>query len=453
MVKTHLLATIGWLALAASGPGCGTDVVGTDSARDSARDSALDHAQAPTRVNDRGAPITDGSDGPGPTPTTQGVFTTKGTQLISPDGKPIGLTGYRLGPRSWEIGSKQTSEADFKKWAKLGLLGNGQAVEIWWSSGRPTSPGEPSPHGVGVYQQQALPGLLALLRAIARSGSWIIPSIRVSYNGSTATSSTASGTSHDYGWAHHQKLVDNAPVVVTKGPQAGTHGKHRDRFFAWLDWLMPKILADKEVAARIAYWETWHFCGHQTPVGQDTWHKYLTDFVPKLIAKYRQHDPDRLLGVSVRAGPALMRLVQNLQGGSKIPWTDHNWFLVTGGYGIYGLLMGKTAYGGNPAWPKDSVDPPWGGNEFVFETYIRLTGRAVHSQEGPGLLQWSRTTPLDPLQRTWMVGLFNLYNQKANGFAIHDWPPSYAHYKTPANFDETALHALWRQALQGKVVK
>jgi len=406
---------------------------------------------------DRGPPAQDDLGAPDPDLANpepiSGVFTTKGTRLISPEGKPILLTGWRVTQRSWEK-DRETSDADFKRYAKLGLLGNGQAVQFWWLSGRASNPGEPHPDRVGVYNEQAVPRLLKVLRAVARAGSWIIPSIQVSYNSSIAATSTANGTSNDKGWAHHGKLVENAPVVVTKGASAGTHGRHGDRFFAWLDWLLPKILADKEIARRIAYWETWHYCGHQSALGQDTWQKYLTDFVPRLIAKFRQHDPDRLLGISVRSRVALRLLVQNLQSGSKTPWTDHNWILVTGGYGIYGVLMGKTTPTGNPGWPQDAVDPPREGNEFVFEKYQQLTGRAVHSQEGPGLLQAFRTTPLHPVQRSWMVGLFNLYNQKANGFAIHDWPPSYAAiYKTPPNFDETAVHELFRKALRGESIK
>jgi hypothetical protein len=72
--------------------------------------------------------------------------------------------------------------------------------------------------------------------------------------------------------------------------------------------------------------------------------------------------------------------------------------------------------------------------------------RAMHSQEGPGLRECYRETPLPTYQRTWLLGLYDLYNKNTNGFGIHAWPPSWADqsnsdpaYDPTPRFNETAF--------------
>jgi hypothetical protein len=125
------------------------------------------------------------------------------------------------------------------------------------------------------------------------------------------------------------------------------------------------------------------------------------------------------------------RLIELIEGGWK-PWdywdTDKkNWILVYGGYGYHNLLMNGDYDTEMTSWPENSGkdDGPVydsQNGEFDVEKYIRLTGRAVHSQEGPGLYITKR--PVVEPQRSFLTGLINLYNDKKNGFAFHSFPIS-----------------------------
>jgi len=117
--------------------------------------------------------------------TSSAVFTTQGTQLISPEGKPIKLCGWRVASGDWR-NERNVSESDFKFWSDQGLMGNAQGIEIWWTRGQPYQVSEPYPYKPGVYQTENLPDLLDVMRGMARAGSWIIPSIRVSFDAEVA---------------------------------------------------------------------------------------------------------------------------------------------------------------------------------------------------------------------------------------------------------------------------
>jgi hypothetical protein len=393
------------------------------------------------------------------------VFTTSGTKIISPAGQPVNLCGWRVDFNAWSR-MDGVSQADFQLWESRGLRGNAQAVEIWWSkenfntANTKSNPGEGLPHQIGVYNQSGMTNLMQVLKNIAASGSWIIPSIRVSYDQVVAIDNTKKGINTWQGWADHRKVIYNLPVVVEEGPNAGTYGNHRDRFFAWLDWLIPQILADPEVASHIAYWEMWHYYGHKHNSSAADRDQYLDDFIPRLIAKYRQYDPDRLLGVGVTLDATVTHINNRLEAGTYTPYADKNWIYVCGGYGILGILMNNN--GNVKTWPTQSVNPTYltASQEFNIEKMIRLSGRPMHSQEGPGLVPCWRTTPMPVLQRTWLTGLYNLYNAKTNGYAFHAWPPSWADYQNnsepnlnpTADFDETEFFNITRAALKGNQV-
>jgi hypothetical protein len=376
------------------------------------------------------------------------VFTTNGSQIISPEGDPIKLAGFRVAVSEWGR-NRDVSLEDFNKWKDLGLMGNAQAVEIWFSRGLPAlNPSEPYPHRPGYYLEEAMPQLLNALRNIARSGSYIIPSIRVGYDGAKAIEYTKNGTNGWEGWALHSRVINNDPVVVETGLNAGTYGNHRDRFFAWLDYLIPAILADEEIASKIAYWETWHFAGHKQSINTS---KYLDEFMPLLLAKYREHIPEGLLGVS--AHTSMGTIITRLNQGTWQPYNDPNWILILGGYGTHGMFFSDRYL--SQVWPVELVKPQWLGTEFDVERYIRMTGRAMHSQEGPGTGLYYRTTPIRETQRTWLIGLFNLYNSTTNGFAFHDWPPSKVgktNVVYPDDFDETELFQFMREAFAGNQI-
>jgi hypothetical protein len=68
-----------------------------------------------------------------------------------------------------------------------------------------------------------------------------------------------------------------------------------------------------------------------------------------------------------------------------------------------------------------------------------------------------RLNPIPELQRTWLRGILNLYNETTNGFGFHAWPPSWAslnsyRFAKPGGFDETDFLAIMRKALQGEPV-
>jgi hypothetical protein len=307
----------------------------------------------------------------------QSVFTVDGTKIKSPNGTPIKLCGWRIDFNSWSK-IEGLSQSNIEYWNNNGLLGNAQAVEIWWSresTGTKKSPSEFSPHRPGQYDQDGMKNLLQVLRNIARSGSYIIPSIRVSYDQEFSLANTKKGINTWQGWANHRKLIYNDPVVVEEGPNAGTYGRHRDRFFAWLDWIMPQILADKEISDKIAYWEMWHYYGHKHGSSIADRDHYLDDFIPRLIAKYREHDPHRLLGVGVTSDAVVHRLNTRLDEGTWKSYTDKNWIFVTGGYGILGIIMRPDFAPKTPKiWPLDSGNPTYlrATSEFNVEKVIRI---------------------------------------------------------------------------------
>jgi hypothetical protein len=133
---------------------------------------------------------------------------------------------------------------------------------------------------------------------------------------------------------------------------------------------------------------------------------------------------------------------------------------VCGGYGILGILMRY-----NPdlvkSWPKDSNNPSFisSSQELNSAKLVRLSGRAMHSQEGPGLRECYRDTPIPQIQRNWLTGLYNFYNSTTNGYGFHAWPPSWANQNNgdptldpSPNFDETDFFNITREALKGNQV-
>ena len=389
-----------------------------------------------------------------------GVCTAAHGKILAPNGSPIKLCGYRIQSGDYSNAKRRLSLSEIQAYGASNLLGTGQAVEIWYSDER-GDPGEASPIQPGIYNEEALEPLLSFMRDLAKAGQWIIPSIRVSYDQVAARDYTARGIKPNVqkGWADHAAVIRNDPVVVTTGPNKGTYGKHRDRFFAWLDWLLPKILADKEVASRIAYWETWHYCGHRHSIPADVQDRYVDEFVPLLLAKYRKHDPHRLLGASLVANDYVNEAVSRVQAGHSLSWeSDPNWLAVIGGYGRLGIIMRPDNFVPNfTNWPEDSNNPEWlpASNEFNIQKLVRLRPDiTLHSQEGPGLRETFRTTPIPPLQREWLRGLLDLYNGTTNGFGFHSWPPSWENldsyrFGKPTNFNEQDFFQLMRRALRG----
>lgn len=85
-------------------------------------------------------------------------------------------------------------------------------------------------------------------------------------------------------------------------------------------------------------------------------------------------------------------------------------------------------------------------------------GVTLHSQEGPGLINWWRRTPIQQTQRQWVAGMLNLYNDVSNGFGWHAWPPSWTdknegmgNYTKPPGgvYDETDTLDILETALRG----
>ncbi len=379
---------------------------------------------------------------------SKSVLTTRGAEIIDPAGNPIKLRGWRICQSSRH--QETITPAKLARYAGDALLGNVQAIEIWWTPDETGQPSEPYPQRPGVYQTENLETILEAMRVIARAGSWIVPSIRVSFDAGRATEYTATGTNWWEGWAHHKSVIWNKPVVVESGPDTGVYGKHGDRFFAWLDWILSSILADPEIAARIAYWQAWHFYGHRhgDSLTDEDHDRYFDVFLPALLRKYREHDPHRLIGVSARAFHVMDRLLRRIDEGTWEPWDDHNWMLVNGGYGHHDVLMAEVDYA--TRWPESAYSPRWDGEReaFDFQQYLRWTGKALHSQEAPGLAAHYRQTPIPEPQRSFLVGLLNLYNEHANGFTFHKWPPS-----EPEAPDETELFALLRKAFAGEFLE
>ena len=395
-----------------------------------------------------GAGLVPGIVGASPSEPPEAVFSVRGEELIGPDGNPIKLKGWRICQSSRH---EETITADIvARYAEQGLLGNAQAMEIWWTPDATRQPSEPRAHEPGVYAEEHLPRLLEAMRVFVRAGSWIVPSIRVSFDADRALEYTAEGSNWWEGWAHHKKVIWNEPVVVESGPDAGTYGNHGDRFFDWLDWIISSILEDEEIASRIAYWQIWHFFGHRhhNHLTDEDYDRYFNVFVPQLIGKFREHDPHRLLGISARAFHVMEPLLERVKDGRWEPWDDHNWVLNCGGYGHHDTLIDEPSY--LTQWPESSYAPRWDGEaeEFDFQKYVRETGLAVHSQEAPGLNEIYRQVPIPEPQRSFLVGLLNLYNEHANGFTFHAWPPS--HEDAP---DESELFDILRKAFAGERVE
>ncbi len=407
-------------------------------------------------------PATLTTGGGSPLPRSK-VFRPSGDgRILGPDGRPIMLCGYRVQAGDYSSPRRRMPLAEMRAWAEDGLLGNAQGVEIWWSNAI-SSPGEGSPHRPGEYNEAALEPLLDFMRDLARAGTYIIPSIRVSYDQGVARERTAQGI--DDNWADHVAVINNDPVRVTSGPHRGTYGNHRDRFFAWVDWLVPRILADEEIADAIAYWEIWHYPGHRHPSWPaGTSERLLDDLVPALMRVYRRHDPDRLLGVPLTLNSNVNLMNARLSSGRRDPYAwadDPNWIMVVGGYGRLDVIMRPDNF--DPArgatWPTDSRNPEWLGTaatgEFNTTRLRRLCAPcSLHSQEGPGLRETFRLTPIPALQRTWLRGVLNHFNETTNGFGFHAWPPSWEdlpfyRFGRPDDFDETQFFSYMRTALAG----
>jgi hypothetical protein len=185
----------------------------------------------------------------------------------------------------------------------------------------------------------------------------------------------------------------------------------------------------------------------------------VDEFVPLLLAKYRKHDPHRLLGASLVANDYVNEAVSRVQAGHSLSWeSDPNWLAVIGGYGRLGIIMRPDNFVPNfTNWPEDSNNPEWlpASNEFNIQKLVRLRPDiTLHSQEGPGLRETFRTTPIPPLQREWLRGLLDLYNGTTNGFGFHSWPPSWENldsyrFGKPTNFNEQDFFQLMRRALRG----
>lgn len=365
------------------------------------------------------------------------------------NGKPINLTGWRVDTRASGKSGPITAE-EIAHYQANGLLGNAQGIEIWWSRDKDT-PGEGKMAEPGIYNTEALANLLDTMRNFARAGCLLIPSIRVSYDQQAAKSAEVAGVSDWQGWAEHNKVINNAPVVVKSGRDKGSYGKYRDRFFAWLDWLIPQILADHEIAERIGYWEMWHYMGHKHNIPQGSMDTYLDDFVPRLIAKFREHEPERLLGVGMLFDSLVNHTIGRLEAGSWSPYPDRNLAYVVAGYGVLSAIMRPDNNPNNKKFifPDDSKNPSWLGTEFNIEKFARLSRATLACQEGPGLRQNFRTTPIPEPARTWFDGLLSLYTRVANGWGIHAWPPSWADereaddsHAKPKDFDETDFNGI-----------
>jgi hypothetical protein len=271
----------------------------------------------------------------------------------------------------------------------------------------------------------------------------------VSYSQEVAVEATAAGTAPS-GWADAAAVILNEPVQTRHNGQAVTRGKHRDRFFAWLDWIVPALLSDPVVASRIAYWEMWHFAGHKCTVrfGAAIQEEYLGTFNEDLVARFRQHDPDRLLGVSIRMNAFMQRIIGKLEAdpGWQPAWaSDPNWILVTGGYGDNSVTMRPdySGYVDDADFHSDDANSPrWLGAAKGHDVeYLRTLWPDVtmHSQEGPGLRDCYRCSPIPPTQKWWNLHLMNLYRDHTNGFGTHAWPPYWG--RTDYTGDEAAFNA------------
>jgi hypothetical protein len=386
------------------------------------------------------------------------VWTGDNGVLKNPAGVPEKLFGYRLmvngygnrpsNPASVSVWRRAPTVAELAEYQSDGILGNMIAPEIWFSHQDDGNPGEPSPLRPGVYNEDAMDNLLATLRDFAQKGVWIVPSFRVSYDQEKAIAATAAGTAPS-GWADHNAVILNEPVVTKDAGQTVTRGRHRDRFFAWLDWIVPKLMSDPVVSEKIAYWEMWHFAGHRCKVfGANVQETYLGDFQKDLVALFRKHDPNRLLGVSIRMNSFMQRIIAKREADPSWQpvWSnDPNWILITGGYGDNGVTMRPDYNGwveGMDFHSSDSSSPKWlGASKGHDVKYLRTIWPEVtmHSQEGPGLRDCYRCSPIPKTQKWWNLHLMNLYRDYSNGFGTHAWPPYWG--RTDYTGDDAAFNA------------
>ncbi len=345
-----------------------------------------------------------------------GYWRTSGRTLYGPDGRPTALRG-------WRIGGKQAdgplTEGFFRNLVNQGVSGNHVAFEIWWSSR--WGPSEPTPSRSGTYRTEKVANLLTSMRNAVRAGLWVVPSFRVSWDQAYAADNLANdglGAKPWSGWADHIMLIHN-DTVTTGGSD---YGKYRDRFFVWLDWLIPQIQADREINSAIAFWEMWHlpFHRHTTETDSDR-DDYLdttpgTGFAKLLLDKFREHETEKLLAFSFRAASILTRAKDH----DWTPLGDSNIAYITGGYGWHDLLI-KDPPDTGKTWPVDSTQPKWNATdgEFEFITFGAAKNIAFISQEGPGLHPNLRRKPIGADQKAFLNGLFDLYNEHANGWAFH----------------------------------
>lgn len=394
-------------------------------------------------------------------------WTARYGRLTSPEGAPQNLCGWRIQigdavrPNRYSLKRMQDLAAD-------GLLGNCSAVEIWFGNDNDLSPGEKSVLTPGEYNAHRVAPLVAFMKDLIKAGSYVVPSFRVSYDQVAARANTANGTSAKVegrpGWCDHIATINNDPVRVTHGPNAGrTYGRHRTRYLNWLDWIIPQLLADPEVAGGIAYWEIWHYPGHRHKTSPGTIDRLIDEMIPAMLEVVRRHDPRRMVGIPLVNNHAVnnmnARLARNPP--APFPWrNDPNWILITGGYGRLDIVMRPDNFRATKTtWPTDNNNPEWLGNaatgEFNITRLRRLSAPySLHCQEGPGLRETFRLNPIPELQRTWLRGMLNLYNETTNGFGFHAWPPSWANlnayrFSRPEKFDETDFFGLMRAALKG----
>ena len=201
------------------------------------------------------------------------------------------------------------------------------------------------------------------------------------------------------------------------------YGNYRDRFFAWLNWIVPKLMDDPEIGGAVALIEMWHLPFHKPDVEftDANIDLYLdktpgSGFASLLLAQWRALVPNHLLGFSFRSSKILTRAIAT----GWTPLSDANICYVTGGYGNHDVIQAYPPRTGK-SWPLDSSQPRWNAadGEFEIVTFGAAHNVAWVSCEGPGLHESLRVVPLGADQEAFLTGLFNLYNQHTNGFGFH----------------------------------
>lgn len=426
-----------------------------------------------------------------------GVFTSDhaNNKIRDPAGNLVALRGYRVGrsetqrPLPAIPSVEDITSANVSTWinqAGGSVAGNCQSLEVWWSSDIDFGPGEPDPRKPGVFNRDNLANLKDRIKVLKAAGIYVIISVRVSYDDDTALGGGPAGsrvtTGSPQGWANHNSVVNNDAVLGN----AATYGRHGDRFFDWLEWFVPALSADTEVAENIAYWEMWHYFGHKH--NSLAIKPYLDTFMPRLIKHYRDLDPQRLHGAGLVADALVGDLVKRLSPGGSgwVPWHhcsantggDKNLLYVIGGYGVLSATRRYDEKTGLPIqanlqYPQDSVNPaylvPQGklNIEVLRELMVsKGYGGAFHQQEGPGLANWWRRTPIPQPARRYFIGLLNDYNRLTNGFSIHSWPPLWTNFEMKGapgyytrkptgafgTYNETEAKLLLQKAMRGELL-